>query len=436
MDGSFAVMTASLPSLAEVAELLSDARKRTRLLADDLRDEDLIVPMLEVVNPPLWELGHVAYFAEFWTLRHLGGRPPILPQADDLYDSARIPHDARWSLPLPSRDETFAYLDRQLEAVLERLARDHSHDLERERYFHLLALYHEDMHGEAALYTRQTLGYRRPPLPRHEAPQAEEPVGDAHVPAGRYTIGARPNDGFVFDNEKWAHEVELDAFEIARAPVTNEAYLAFVEDGGYRTRRYWSDDGWAWRERTKAEHPVYWRRTGSGRGIAAWQRRHFDAWIPLRPHEPVVHVNRFEAEAYCAWAGRRLPTEAEWEVAATGGDGRRYPWGDEPPSPDRANLDAWYGDVVDVGAFPNGESPFGVRQMIGNVWEWTASSFEPYPGFSPDPYKEYSQPWFGTHVVLRGGAWTTRARLVTARWRNFYRPHRTDVVTGFRTCRK
>jgi iron(II)-dependent oxidoreductase len=156
-----------------------------------------------------------------------------------------------------------------------------------------------------------------------------------------------------------------------------------------------------------------------------WQgamRRHFDTLVPLRDNEPVVHVNHFEAQAYCAWAGRRLPTEAEWEVAATG-------------APIRGNLDATHGDVCDVSLFDDAESIYGCRQMIGNVWEWTASRFEPYPGFSPDPYKEYSEPWFGTHYVLRGGAWSTRSRLISTRWRNFYRPHRRDIITGFRTVK-
>jgi iron(II)-dependent oxidoreductase len=406
-------------------EALTDARARTLALVSDLPGDLLRVPLLEAINPLLWEIGHVAFFAEFWTLRHLHGRAPMIENGDDLYDSAKVAHDARWHLPLPSRRKTMEFLQRQLDATL---ASDSTG--ERGRYFTTLSLFHEDMHGEALLYTRQTLGYPPPPLSLHRPPTAAERAhGDALVPAGRYVIGAYPTDGFVFDNEKWAHEVTLDAFAIARAPVTAADFARFVEEGGYRRDEWWSDEGLTWRNAARAECPAYWRRAAGG-----WEKRLFDAWLPLREREPVSHVNAFEADAYCRWAGRRLPSEAEWEVAAGGPHRLRYPWGDEPWSPALANLDAFYGDVCEVDAFGASASPFGCRQMIGNVWEWTASPFRPYPGFSVDPYREYSQPWFETHRCLRGGAWSTRARMISNRWRNFYLPHRRDVVAGFRTC--
>jgi iron(II)-dependent oxidoreductase len=412
----------------DLGEALRDARARTLAYVSDLTDEQLHLPLLDTVNPMLWELGHVAYFAEFWTLRRLYGRPPIVPNADQLYDSAKIAHDDRWELPLPNRPETLAFLAQELHDVLQRLpAADDGPAAS--AYLHRLALHHENMHAEAFLYTRDTLAYPRPPLEYRPLPSAGALAGDANVPGGRYRIGARPEDPFVFDNEKWEHEVELAPFAIARAPVTNEEFLAFVESGGYERRSLWSDEGWAWREAAHAHHPLYWRKSDG-----EWERRHYDTWRPLRPYEPVVHVNYHEANAYCAFAGRRLPAEAEWEVAATGGTRRRYPWGDDPPDPQRANLDAWYGDVADVGAFESGESPFGVRQMMGNVWEWTSTAFGPYPGFSPDAYREYSEPWFGDHMVLRGGAWSTSAHMISTRWRNFYRPIRRDIITGFRTC--
>ncbi|MCH7990031.1 MAG: ergothioneine biosynthesis protein EgtB, partial [Planctomycetes bacterium] len=245
---------------------------------------------------------------------------------------------------------------------------------------------------------------------------------------------------FTFDNEQWAHPVEIVPFAISRLAVTQEEFVAFVEDGGYRRRELWSDDGWKWRESVNADHPVYWKPESNG----LWQRREFDQWIPLEPHRPVLHINWYEANAYCRWAKRRLPTEAEWETAAASSrDGlserlstekRRFPWGSESPNPSRANLGWREMGTVDVTQRVEGDSAFGCRQMIGNVWEWTADDFLPYPGFVIGPYKEYSKPWFGDHKILRGGCWVTRSRHVRNSLRNFYKPYRRDIWAGFRTC--
>jgi iron(II)-dependent oxidoreductase len=244
-------------------------------------------------------------------------------------------------------------------------------------------------------------------------------------------LGAVPGEApFVFDNEKWAHPVRLEPFAIARAAVSQREFLEFVEEAGYRRPELWSSAGLQWLRRTAAKHPVYWRRENG-----SWARRDFDRWVPLEPHRAVVHVSWYEAEAYCRYRGRRLPTEPEWEAAATDlGRRRRFPWGDAEPDPARANLEWGSMGCVDVGAYPLGDSRAGCRQMIGNVWEWTQSDFLPYPGFTADPYKEYSEPWFGTHKVLRGGCGATRGRLLRNTWRNFYTPDRRDVWSGFRTC--
>jgi iron(II)-dependent oxidoreductase len=329
-----------------------------------------------------------------------------------------------------------------------------------EAYFILLSVFHEDMHGEAFLYTRQTLGYSRPrlkgkrekrrgkrdgggaeetlssPIPLPSSPLEAGPLpGDVQVPGGTFHLGAGREEPFVFDNEKWAHPVPLRPFAIARAPVTQAEFAAFVADDGYRRAELWGPAGWRWRQDGAVLHPMHWRHEGNG-----WLRRDFDRWLPLEPHRPVIHVNWYEAEAYCRWAGRRLPTEAEWEAAAaaSGNDlaapKRRFPWGDEPPNATQAQLDGYCLGCCDVADRAAGDSHFGCRQMTGNVWEWTASDFFPYPGFVADPYHDYSQPWFGTHKVLRGGAWMTRSRLLRNTWRNFYQPDRRDVWAGFRTC--
>ncbi len=442
-------------AIEKLIQALYEAHTRTVELARDLTDEQMLGPRLGIVNPLQWEIGHVAFFQDFWVAQHFRGLEPMMPGDHKLYDSARIAHDTRWDLPLPTKAETLAYKQR----VLDRIADAKAHSASKtapsngaydEAYFLTLALMHEYMHDEAFTYTRQTHAW---PAPRFSLPESQRaaahrasaatssrPLGDAEIPGGKFVLGSTPEWPFVFDNEQWGHEVEVEPFAISRTQVTQSEFAAFVDDGGYTRREFWSDAGWAWREGARAEHPVYWRREAPGR----WLRRVFDRWMALEENLPVLHVNWYEAEAYCRWARRRLPTEAEWEVAASaepasGGRSlspqkRRFPWGDEPPTPERANLDWLSMGTVDVRALPAGESAFGCRQMLGNTWEWTATDFGPYPGFAPGPYKEYSEPWFGTHKVLRGGCWATRSGLIRNTYRNFYTPDRRDVWCGFRTC--
>jgi iron(II)-dependent oxidoreductase len=409
---------------ATLASWVSDARRRTIALYGDLADDQLVVPYLRIINPPIWELGHVAWFQEHWVLRHALGQPPIHAGADARWNSAIIPHAERWTAALPSRGATLEYLGLVEERVLAALSAGRVD--ERLRYFTLLSIFHEDMHGEAFAYTRQTLGW---PAPRLSEAAGEAPArraagpwpGDVAIPGGVYRVGAErdPAPAFVFDNEKWAHDVELAPFRIARAPVTQGEFAAFVDGGGYEARALWSDAGWAWRAQAGATSPLWWRRGGDAR----WERRVFDRWLPVdaQPHRPMIHASAHEAEAWCRWAGRRLPSEAEWEVAARG-------------APIAGNLGLAVGDTVDVGAFGGADSAAGCRQMIGNVWEWTSTAFGPYPGFERDPYQEYSEPWFGDHRVLRGGCFVTQPRLLRPTWRNFYTPERRDVWAGFRTC--
>jgi len=428
-----------MPDIEQLVRIIREARQRSFDLVSDLRPEQLMGPRLAIVNPLRWEIGHVAWFQELWVLRHGLRERPVRADADALWDSSAIPHDTRWDLPLPSMAETKAYLCNVRDRVVERLS-NRSPD-PKLLYLALYTAFHEDMHDEAFTYTQQTLGYAAPHLVDTERGiegGGGAWPGDAEVPGGTFSLGATADEPFVFDNEKWAHPVELAPFAIGRAAVTQRQFAGFVEDAGYRRPELWSENGWAWRSSLNAEHPCYWRHTEAG-----WQRRDFDRWVSLEPDKPVIHVSWHEAQAYCHWAGRRLPTEAEWEAAASlepdSGSGfasrkRRFPWGDDPPVAERANLDGRAMGCVDVGAFPAGDSAWGCRQMLGNVWEWTADDFLPYPGFVPDMYLDYSQPWFRTHKVLRGGCWVTRSRLLRNTWRNYYTPERRDVWAGFRTC--
>jgi len=423
---------------ADLSAHLRDARNCTRRLTDDLTAQQLMGPMLPIVNPILWEIGHVGWFHEYWTLRHAHRQAPILERADRLWNSSTVAHATRWDLELPDREGVFGYLADVLGRQIDRLGGRVDVPAS---YFYELSIRHEDMHVEALAYTRQTLGYPRPQgLGRPAADRAGAWEGDVVVPGGRWQLGSTPADGFVFDNEKWAHAVEIAPFRIAKAAVTNAAFAAFVEEGGYRRREFWSAPGWEWRERAAAEHPVHWLHNEGG----SWTWRSHDEVEALPPHAPVTFVNWYEAQAYCNWAKRRLPSEAEWEAAALGeasangthltSTKRRWPWGDAAPTRERANLGFACDGPCDVAACAAGDSAFGCRQMSGNVWEWTASDFTPFPGFAADPYEDYSKPWFHTRKVLRGGSVATSARIARPLYRNFFTPDRNDVIAGFRTC--
>ena len=462
------------PDLAPCMHQLEVARARTLDLIDALPAGGLLGPRLEIVNPPLWELGHLGWFQERWLLRPRADgtlSPSLLPGADALYDSSAVAHGLRWDLPLPALAATRQYVAQVLERVLERLdgarqaapgvpyeGRDRGDPDGRGLAFHAtVCAQHEQMHAEAFCYSRQTLGYAPSPgmarfpgggpsAPARPAATGAGSIGHGDPPAagdasfagGPFRLGAEPDSGFAYDNEKWAHPIVVAPFRMARSATSAAGFAAFVDDGGYATRHWWSAAGWAWRTAAAAQAPVYWRRMLERQG---WETRSNDAWHALAPATPMLHVNAHEAEAWCRWAGRRLPTEAEWEYAASAGaqagsGRRRHPWGDVQPGPGRVNL--WFpesaGGPSAVDSFAAGDSPDGLRQMAGNVWEWTASPFDAYPGFTPDPYREYSQPWFGSHRVLRGGCFATAAWLMRNTWRNFFAPERRDVYAGFRTC--
>jgi ergothioneine biosynthesis protein EgtB len=388
----------------ELAAALQDARHYTLALFEALAsmgyDDPARVPRLSIVNPPLWELGHVAWFAEWFVLRGATDSRPgaasghsLLARGDDWFDSGTVAHGARWTLDLPPSGAVKTYCHEVLDRILDRLAHEAGDDAS--LYPYRLALAHEDMHGEAFMYTLQTLQSRGAPAPAgplvpYAHAGAAGDAGEIVVPGGSFLRGGDQSSGFVFDNERRAAVVKVAPFAIDAAPVSTAAYLDFVHDGGYERATYWTDAGRAWLMTQERSAPRYWAREGN-----EWHTVRFGRPAALDLAEPVRHVNLFEAQAWCAWAGRRLPTEDEWEYAAA------------------ASLPgfAW-----------------------GQLWEWTASVFLPYAGFEADRYRDYSAPWFGTRQTLRGASFATPARLRSARFRNFYTPERDDIFAGFRSC--
>ena len=377
---------------------LMDARNHTLHLFGQyqkaLQASNFVVPLLPTINPPLWELGHIAWFAEWFILREALSTHPaaaqrhsLLTRGDDLFDSNLVPHRSRWTLALPSAGALKTYCHEVLDRTLDKLSREAGTD--DALYPYRLALAHEDMHGEALLYTLQTLGIAAPATLAQGAPAAS-PATDIGYPGGTIVLGGAAAGGFVFDNEKPAFQVYVAPFRIDAGLVTNAQYAEFVADGGYQHGQFWSPAGSAWLMRQERSSPRYWQREGE-----QWRTVRFGRPSTLAASEPVRHVCLFEAQAYCAWAGRRLPTEAEREYAALSGQAG-FRW--------------------------------------GGLWEWSASPFEPHPGFVTDRYGEYSAPWFMTHQVLRGASFATPARFVSPRFRNFYMPERDDMFVGFRTC--
>jgi gamma-glutamyl hercynylcysteine S-oxide synthase len=410
--------------------LLEDARERTLHLVAPVSERDLVRVHSKLMSPLVWDLGHIAAFEDLWLCRRTGGVEGVRPDLDDVYDATETPRAGRGELPMLDPPQAREFMRMVRERALGVLD---TADVEGQIVWEMIAQ-HENQHNETMLQTLALAdrGVYSPPEPR-ELPPAPPfaPRGMVRIDAGPFLMGAEP-EGFAYDNERPRHEVELSEFDIDRAPVTNGAYREFVEDGGYRRRELWSEEGWAWRESEGAERPLYW--TADGR------ERRFDRSEPIDPRLPVMHVSWYEADAYARWAGKRLPTEAEWEKAAAWGPGferpRRLPWGDTDWTPELANVDQLGFGPAPVGAYPEGASGYGVLGLIGDCWEWTSSRFDGYPGFRAYPYREYSEIFFGgDYRALRGASWATRPSVARNTFRNWDHPQRRQIFSGFRCVR-
>jgi gamma-glutamyl hercynylcysteine S-oxide synthase len=421
---------------ARVAAQLDRARERTRLLAESVDEEDLVRQHSKLMSPLVWDYAHVGNQEELWLVRDVGGREPLRQDIDKLYDAFMHPRADRPTLPLLSPAETRAYIAEVRDKVLDIL--DHvrldGRPLVDNAFAFGMITQHEQQHDETMLATHQ-LRVGAPVLTAPEPPPGHAlPAAEVLVHGGEFTMGTS-TEPWALDNERPAHQVRVAPYVIDTAPVTNVAYRAFVEAGGYEQERWWSPAGWAHVQKAGLVAPRFWEREGDG-----WVRLRFGYREPLPPDEPVLHVCFYEAEAYAAWAGKRLPTEAEWEFAArydpATGRSRRYPWGDEDPGAEHANLGQRHLRPASVGAYPAGASPLGVHQLIGDVWEWTSSDFLPYPGFTAFPYDEYSLVFFGPgYKVLRGGSFGSDEVAVRGTFRNWDYPIRRQIFSGFRCAR-
>jgi iron(II)-dependent oxidoreductase len=422
----------------ELLDALSETRERTLALVAGLTDEELERVHDPLMSPLVWDLGHIAAYEDLWLVHRHAGASLLRPDLAALYDAFETPRAVRGDIPLLRPAEALDYLAAVRERALEVVERRGIGD----GTLHELVLRHEMQHTETML---QTLALAR--LPGYVPPDAQAapqaPGGHTglelvDLPGGLFPMGARAA-GFAYDNERPRHAVEVAPFFIGRTPITNATWLTFTEGGGYERREWWTDEGWAWKEDYDITHPQGWASGPDG-----WRQWRIDGWAPLHPEEPVVHVSWFEADAFARAHGARLPTEAEWEKAATWdqetGRARRYPWGDDPPAAAgacaearRANLDHTGLGPHPAGAYPGGAAPCGALGMLGDVWEWTASEFRGYQGFVAHPYREYSEVFFGPdYRVLRGGSWATRARVATPQMRNWDLPERRQIFSGVR----
>ncbi len=420
-----------------VAENLTRARDRSVTLTDAVDDDDLVRQHSKLMSPLVWDLAHIGNQEELWLVRDVGGREPVREDIDNLYDAFQHTRSDRPALPLLGPAEARGYV-KEVRAkafdVLEKTPLEGRRLVEKAFAFGMI-VQHEQQHDETMLATHQ-LRTGAPVLHAPPAPRARDVAFPAEVlvPAGRFTMGTS-TEPWALDNERPAHTVHVDAFFLDTVPVTNGQYQRFIAAGGYDNEKYWSEAGWAYRNEANLIAPRFWQRDGQG-----WLRTRFGVVEPVPADEPVVHVCFYEAQAYANWAGKRLPTEAEWEKAARHDPAtdrsRRYPWGDEDPGPEHANLGQRHLGPAPVGAYPAGTAPSGAQQLIGDVWEWTSSDFHGYPGFTVFPYPEYSKVFFGPdYKVLRGGSFGTDAAACRGTFRNWDYPIRRQIFAGFRCAR-
>lgn len=423
-----------------LSRVLDRVRTHTFSMTDPLSDADLHGQFDPLMSPLVWDMGHIANFEEYWLLRELGGQDAHDADRDAIYNPFDNPRWVRGDLPLLDRDEATDYLfsvRREADLVLDSADIIDGSQLAQGGYVFEMTIQHEAQHQETilqALNLRQDLNpyglaiARRLPKPR-SVDEAER----VRIEGGPFAMGTDDRTS-AYDNERPAHPVHVETFDIDKFPVTNARFVAFIEAGGYERPDFWSSEGWSWRTSVDHSAPQGWNPDGEG----GWTQLTLGTLRTLAPDEPVIHISFWEADAFARFEGGRLPTEAEWEKAASTERGtsrsRTYPWGDEPPTDEHANLGQLGWGPAPVGSYPRGASAYGVEQLLGDVYEWTTSPFVPYPGYSTFPYPEYSEVFFGDdeYRVLRGASWATARSVARNTFRNWDYRQRRQILAGVR----
>jgi len=440
---------AELTGQSTLVDLYKQVRARTMQIVAPLEIEDYVIQTAEFMSPARWHIGHTSWFFETVLQAHQPGyrvySQDFLFYFNSYYEGfgARIERPKRGTKSRPTVKETIAYrnhIDEQMLRFLE--AADHP-DVDP---LIRLGLEHEMQHQELLVYDIKHLLCDQFNAPIQPSPVVQASVtGMAEIEGGliwigyssEYESGARPphSKEFAFDNEKPSHQIFLRDYELDKALISVGDYLEFMCDGAYENFRWWFSEGWETVNKEHWQAPMYWELHDG-----EWFIRDYTGLIKAkeRRNDPVCHVSFFEASAYAKWAGKRLPTEAEWEKAAcydTNSTRKDFPWGGNSADISKANLfenGIW--TVAPIGAFPAGANSYGCHQMIGDVWEWTTSDYVPYPGFKSE-FDEYNDKWFVNQKVLRGGSFATPQVHIRSTYRNFFHAHERWMTSGFR-CAK
>ncbi|HTS37294.1 MAG TPA: SUMF1/EgtB/PvdO family nonheme iron enzyme [Candidatus Solibacter sp.] len=426
----------------ELLERLFNARRRSDELFSIVRTEALYERPIPERHRIIFYIGHLEAFDANLLRTRISSASPFHPEFDRLFAfgidpvGGGLPSDQPKDWPAISAVRDYVTRTRRmLDEALERIDLD---DAIGEEYplctLLNVAVEHRLMHVETLAYMFHRLPLAQK-IPQADPPSIQtSPVRPAMIPipSGNATLGLNRSSGvFGWDNEFEEHSVEVSAFEIDNYKVTNQQYLEFMQAGGYERREWWSEDDWRWRSEKGTTHPAFWVfRDGQ------WFFRGMFEEVPLPPHWP-VYVSHVEASAYARWAGKALPTEEQWHRAAYGSPDERprlYPWGDEAPTANLGNFDLHRWNPTPVNAFPDGQSAYGVHDLLGNGWEWTSTVFSPFPGFKPFPfYRGYSADFFdGKHFVMKGGSMRTAACMLRPSFRNWFQGHYPYVYAGFR----